>query len=153
VISKGTGVYVIMLAVFGAGLWAILSFGSIVLRAPTDLAGTWELRPPGTGKDARPAHTLVVEQSGRFFEVAIDGSPARSFKRVGEQVKPTGSDDDETMVAIRGSETELTFRGIRNGDEYDLSGTGVLAGQWKAQRVVRTYRKHPSDRASLHPGS
>ena len=69
-VNSAAAVYMIMLLVFAAGMWAILAYGS-TLRAPFDLAGEWELLPEGD-----PHADVVrmgIEQSGRFVRLRQPG--------------------------------------------------------------------------------
>jgi hypothetical protein len=151
VISKATSVYIIMLAVFGAGLWAILSFGSILLEAPTDLAGRWELRPEGA-PDSAAAHTLAIDQSGKYFQIVLDGThfPARQAQQ--EKItSPTSP--DEVRIALAGGGNELVFSGPADADAYWLETRGTAPGSWRAVRVARTYPKHLADQPAVKPAT
>jgi hypothetical protein len=73
-------IYILILAVFAAGLWLILKYGSATLVARQDLAGEWELSPlPGTGSELR---SLRIEQSGRYCNIVFNGIPALGMKLI-----------------------------------------------------------------------
>ena len=144
-ISKATSVYIIMLFVFGAGLWAILSFGSILLQAPTDLAGQWELHDPSAsvttdGGELIAAHKMTIDQSGRYFQIIID-QQRFSLKEADRKKFDNPTGPDEVRITISSGPNELTFFGVPNGDEYQLQSRGIAAGTWRAIRVARTYPK------------
>src|SRR3954468_9526830 len=117
-----------MLVVFGAGLWAILSFGSILLQAPTDLAGQWELHdanasPTTDGGESAAAHKMTIDQSGRYFQITID-QQRFSFKQAAHEVldNPTGL--DAVRIRMNSGPNELTFTGLPDSDEYQLESRG-----------------------------
>lgn len=147
VVSKATSVYIIMLAIFAAGLWAILSFGSILLHAPTDLAGKWELHPEDA-PESPAAHTLAIDQSGRYFQIVLDDKhfPARQTQQ--ERIT-SATDPDEVRIALSGGGNELVFSGPDDSDAYRLETRGTAPGRWQAVRVARTYSKHVADRPAV----
>src|SRR5262245_52937236 len=128
-----------MLIVFGAGLWAILSFGSILLQAPTDLAGQWELHDANAnsttdGGETVAAHKMTIDQSGRYFQITIDQQRFSLKQAAHERLdNPTGP--DAVRITVGGGPNELTFTGLPDGDEYQLHSRGAAAGTWRAIRV------------------
>jgi hypothetical protein len=140
--SKANSVYIIMLATFAAGLWAILSFGSILLRAPSDLAGKWELRAIGTSDDSKPEHQISVQQSGKYFQISIDGSE-HSLKMTRDDLIQNGK--DQAKIELSGTDLKMTFYGNADSDAYALQTSGALEGNWNARRVSRTYPKRQAD--------
>jgi hypothetical protein len=156
VISKATGVYIIMLVIFGTGLWAILSFGSIVLRAPTDVSGKWELRSlTNDDNSTAPAlHVMTVEQSGRYARVAIDQDKPRSLKLSQENLDTSSAGADRTRLTFVGSDdpnVTVIFDGKSGLDEYRVECRGPLQGEWRATCVARTYPKHAKDQPATRP--
>jgi len=132
--SRGTIVYLGMCVLLVAGLWAILRAGSR-LRAPEDLAGRWELRAVGPGKNAARHDELVIGQSGLFLDVAFSPGPRLGMKIVDQQPAPDGT----IAVKLAGGGAELTATGGPGGDEFQLQGTGAAAGLWEARRTARRY--------------
>ena len=68
--SRATLVYIAVILVSAAGLWAIVRAGQ-GLRAPTDLSGVWVV---GGEEPAVPEHlgeTVAIEQSGRFVQLTF----------------------------------------------------------------------------------
>ena len=132
--TRPTVIYVSMLVLFGAGLWAIISAGSILLRAPTDLSGQWELRPIGSAADASP-RTMLVEQSGRYFRIRIDDR-AHSLRLVSD--KP-----ERKTLSLQGDGIQVVFqRQVAEGEQYTLQATGsALQGTWNA---IRSNRPKPN---------
>ena len=66
--SRATLIYILMLVICAAGVWAIIRAGQR-LQAPTDLSGLWYV---GGEDPAVPEHlgeTVDVEQSGKFFRL------------------------------------------------------------------------------------
>ena len=154
-ISKATSVYIIMLVVFGAGLWAILSFGSILLQAPTDLAGQWELHDANATTDSGEsvaAHKMTIDQSGRYFQITID-QQRFSLKQAAHELLDNPTGPDAVRITMSSGPNELTFTGLPGGDEYQLESRGAAAGTWRAVRVVRTYprRENPHPAAGPTP--
>ena len=133
--SRGTFVYIVTLAVFGTGLWAILSFGSILLRAPEELSGEWQLFAPGAGPDADPVKMLAVDQSGRFFKVRINGD-VLDMTLIEERHEMHGAHELSRMV-LNGKTARLTFEGPRRASMKTLTATGAIPGTWTAKRVTR----------------
>jgi len=155
VISKATSVYIIMLVVFGAGLWAILSFGSILLPAPTDLAGQWELHDPNAnattdGGESAAAHKMTIDQSGRYFQITID-QPRFSLKQAARESLKNRTGPDAVRITVGSGPNELTFTGLPDSDEFQLESRGAAAGTWRAVRVVRTYPRRESPRPAARP--
>jgi hypothetical protein len=135
-ISRATFTYVVMLAVFFAGLWAILSFGSILLHAPEDLAGRWELSDVA---GAKPPGKMNVEQSGRFFKLTVNGSML-NLKLTGEEAIE-GRRADVKRIRLSSDSAKAVFEGVAGGDEFQLELSGPVSGRWMARRVERTYPK------------
>lgn len=144
--SKVTGVYITMLGAFAIGLWAILTTGSVLLQAPADLSGEWVLYPlePSGGNVESPMH---VEQSGRFFRVAI-GTTAASMK-LDSQTAPERPGASE--VRVSGSGMRLLFTGDPRSGEMRLETKGVLDGQWLAVRTIPGRRPTRTPTAASKP--
>jgi hypothetical protein len=132
-LSRATLVYLLMLLVFGLGLWAILSVGAIWLRAPADLAGRWKLIGP---EGAQHATEMRIEQSGRYFYILVGG------KRLDLKVQAAhvvGS--QELHLRLAGGEDVVTFRGPGRGDDFEVVFEGSHPGRWHAKRISRTYKQ------------
>ena len=67
--NRAAVVYLVMIVVLVGGLWGVLGVGGRLV-APDDLNGRWRAVEGGHG---RPG--VTVEQSGRYFELAVDGLP------------------------------------------------------------------------------
>ena len=132
-VSRATLVYLLMLLVFGLGLWAILSVGAIWLRAPEDLAGRWELIGP---EGEQSATEMRIEQSGRYFNILVGGKRL-DMKVVQAQV--AGS--QELHLRLVGGEDIVTFRGPGGGDDFEVVFEGSHPGRWHAKRTSRTYKQ------------
>ena len=139
--SRATFVYVLMLGLFGVGLWIIISYGTIKLRAPEDLAGRWDLFEVGAAQGDEPILSMTVEQSGQLFNIhagdrALDLTlieESRSMERAQRRVR----------LRLVGQGTAATFDGRRGGDEFEVQFEGPLRGTWLARRHLRTYVAHP----------
>ena len=71
--SRASVVYLLMIVVFVAGLWAVMAIGGR-LAAPEDLRGRWVAVE---GADAASRWSgMSVQQSGEFFQLAFDGGPS-----------------------------------------------------------------------------
>ena len=149
--QRGTFIYVMMLAIFGTGLWAILSFGSILLRAPEDLAGEWQLYDPQAEPDADPVKSMSVEQSGRFFKVRLDGD-ATDMKLIDEQ-RDMRHAQKRARLVLNGPTTRLVFDGVHNSNAYELRATGAVSGHWLARRTSRPEYDPKTGPATTHPSS
>ena len=142
-----------MLVVFGAGLWAILSFGSILLQAPTDLAGQWELHDANATTDSGEsvaAHKMTIDQSGRYFQITID-QQRFSLKQAAHELLDNPTGPDTVRITVGSGPNELTFTGLPDGDEFQLESRGAAAGTWRAVRVVRTYPRRENPRPAAGP--
>jgi len=141
--QRATSVYVIMLVAFGFGLWAIITTGSVFLRAPHDLSGTWELTPTVAGAQR---HELSIDQSGRFFRTFVDGQ-AHSMNLQSQQQRDGGLYE----IQLDGQTLKLLFRSVRGSNDYDLIGSGAMQGQWRAVQVKpATNRPGPTTAATQH---
>jgi hypothetical protein len=68
--SKANWLYVSLFAALAAGIWVIVTIGGSI-RAPTDIAGNWELHWEATPADHLPTQ-LHIDQSGLFVAATID---------------------------------------------------------------------------------
>ena len=106
--------YVLMVATFAGGLWAILRLGS-VLHAASNVAGEWQLR----WTDSQPGDNLpdrmTVDQSGRYLVATLksSGAPVRMDGRI------LSSRGDQPRFSLRNSTWKLQAR----LDENQLSGS------------------------------
>jgi hypothetical protein len=143
--KRATSVYVIMLIVFGIGLWAIITTGSVFLRAPYDLAGIWELRPQQASDNSGKVRELNIDQSGRFFRASIDGQ-AHSLTLDSEQHDPRG----QVQIKLAGTSLAVQFQSIPGSHEYLMSATGAIEGQWLAVRARTTAQRPTPPAATQH---
>jgi hypothetical protein len=151
--SRSTVVYIVMVAVFAAGLWVILGFGNRALRAPEDLAGDWEVRPPdGQGAPATP---MRVEQSGRFLKITFGGErKAVTMKMLDDKLADEADSADLRSITLEGDDRQARFRGLHRSDRWSLRiDGGAMTGDWRADLVNRTYprRKPTTQRAAATP--
>jgi hypothetical protein len=103
-LTTATAVYAIMLAVFAAGMWAILAFGS-TLAAQPDLAGEWEFsRDAASGAKSQ---RVVVDQSGRFIRMKFAGVEPRDFDLRIMHSQPAG--EAPQRIELRGENGPVTF--------------------------------------------
>jgi hypothetical protein len=124
--NRATLIYVVMIAIFGVGLIAILRLGR-GLRAPPDLAGKWQCEPGNK--------VMQIEQSGRFVEIDLDG--ARRTMRIAEQEAEAG---DRVRLTLVGHNESLDVSGPLHRDERDfVLSSGNLQLSWRATRVARKY--------------
>jgi hypothetical protein len=150
--SKANSVYILMLAAFVIGLWTIVSLGSIYLHAPADLAGRWELRPPDSSQETRPAHILSIQQSGRFLQIDLDGK-VYPMKMIRQEIVQSTVGMDELHIELASSTLKMIFQGRANTDAYQLHTHGLLEGNWNALRVVRTYPLRLVDQPATKPAA
>jgi hypothetical protein len=81
--TRASSVYVIMLLVFGGGLWLILLVGSTFLTAPPDLSGRWFLSdsPIADTQEFDPEDkSMAIEQSGKFLRLTFPETPPIDLK-------------------------------------------------------------------------
>ncbi|WP_428938754.1 hypothetical protein [Fontivita pretiosa] len=143
---RATSVYILMLLAFAVGLWAILSFGSLLLRAPTDLAGLWHVYSPGDEQSgADPLHVVRIDQSGRYFHINFDGQ-RMSLKQAGEQIDAARIGPDLVTIRLVNGQTELMFVGAADAEVYTLSARGRWNGTWRVVRVERPHSRRSRDR-------
>lgn len=165
--NRATAVYIIMGVVAIAGMWVILALGG-TLTAPPDLAGQWELLPPGekisvvekmgassvdpmaAGK--RPM--MAVEQSGEFFQVTFDDGPRLNLRLqpAKEGGNQPGARNQQAMV-LSGSSSRMTVSGMLGTDVVAVSLTGARQGQWTAHRVMHTFAGGPGGMGSGTAGA
>ena len=143
-LNRATVVYGGMILSCAAGLWVVLSMGERLVP-PEDLAGKWSLEPrnlaAGTAPKAAFGPGMDVDQSGRFFQIAIENGPQLSLKL----------DDQSYMdipgmrivrLALVGEPWRLTIEGPPGGDEMVLRIAGpqlAQSGEWTVRRLVRTF--------------
>jgi hypothetical protein len=140
--SRGWIVYILMFALLGVGLWAVLRIGA-KLRAPEEIAGTWKVRwetesPTGGAKEG----TLAVDQSGRFCTFHFDGN-RRSFSM--KMIEGTALDRNTTglpVARLEGDGYQVTLHSTAVQDSLRLELTGREQYRGLIDRVSR-----PGDRA------
>jgi hypothetical protein len=140
--NRATLVYILMLIGCGGGLWGILRAGA-PLRAPLDLAGTWDVLPGGTGGDLGP--TMTVEQSGRYVVVRFAAGPALELE-VERQQRPAAP-GGPSMVQLAGDGT--TLKAILSDGGRTMAGemTGPRAAAFTARLRTDT---RPGARGGKH---
>lgn len=125
--SKPTLVYATILAVCAGGLWAILRAGSD-LAAVTDVAGEWRIESgpigPTPGGVEPLGGTLVLDQSGRFFQVRFAGGRVIDLKATTTPLGRLG--DAPARFEMVGGPHRLALTVRRDGDrvagEFRLTG-------------------------------
>lgn len=132
--SRATYTYILMIVGFGIGLWAILSFGAILLRAPTDLSGRWKLH---SGNNSETSGDMVMDQSGRFFTVTIEGKTA-SLRLVKDEVTRATA-VDAVHLELAGEGLQLVMDGPADGEELRVRASGTVQGEWRAILTDATY--------------
>jgi hypothetical protein len=146
-VSRATFVYIIMLVVFGAGLWAIISFGSILLRAPEDLAGEWQLFAPGSTRDGvgddKPVKKMSIEQSGKFFKLHLNGTALDMTLAAERRYPERAIDKTELHLGDARGTTHARFDGEHDGHAFDVRFSGDVSGTWLARRVANRYGPVP----------
>ncbi len=135
--SRATFVYLLMLGLFGVGLWIIVSYGTIKLRAPEDLAGQWELFELGAALDDEPLLSMTVEQSGKFFKLHAGDRPMDL--KLSEETRFLEGAQRRVRLRLVGGGAAATFVGRRGGDEFEVRFEGPLRGSWLARRTHRTH--------------
>jgi hypothetical protein len=108
--SRPTVVYLVMLGCSVFGLWAILAMGRN-LKPPPDLSGQWQLTR-ATSEPAKTSSTMQVEQSGRFFQITFENSPA-----FGMQLTDASKAGN---VAMRGKSITMEFSGLDTPDSAQI---------------------------------
>ena len=148
--NRATAVYIIMLAVAVAGMWVILALGD-TLTAPTDLAGQWELLPPGekvSAVEKAAASTvdpmaagkspmMAIEQSGRFFQVSFDDG-TRLDLMLRRDADASASAAAQRAMELHGGHWDMRV-GLLASDVVDVTLSGPRSGHWTARRLMRTF--------------
>lgn len=144
--SRATTTYIIMMLGFGIGLWAILSFGNILLRAPTDLSGRWKLHST-ENRESEPVDEMVIDQSGRFFAVTLQGKKA-SLRLIKDEVTRSTT-VDAVHMELSGDGLQLAIDGPAEGEELHVRASGSVQGQWRATLADPTYPRRRTAGAEL----
>ena len=131
--SRPVVVYLVMIVVLVAGLWAVLEMGA-TLSPPEDLAGKWHLEPTAIGLEGAG---LIIEQSGRFFQVAFEHGPQLDLKL---------AEQSPSHLLLSNSHWQLAINGGVGSDDKMVQLTGEQNGQWTAHRVTRTFPQDVSAR-------
>jgi hypothetical protein len=146
--SRATVIYLLMLTLFGAGLWAILSAGSILLRAPEDLGGQWEIYATDSTADDEPLMEMSIEQSGKFIKLTLQDRPLDL--KLMRQTRSKEHHSGSIRLELEGSNSSASFEGPSGGDEFRLSLDGPIRGTWLARRTQRTYSRGAASPHSPH---
>ena len=112
--NKTYWTYLLMLAIFAGGLWAILRLGS-GLRAAPNVAGEWQIRWTDAGAGEALPERIIIDQSGRYLTATINRptAPVRLSGRI---------DSESSAVALRDSRRSWNLS-ARLDDNQILTGT------------------------------
>ncbi len=124
--SRPAVVYLAMIVVLVAGLWAVLAIGSHLV-APEDLAGKWKLQSTIHGI---PDENANIEQSGRFYQITFNDGKTLDLK---------WTDRTENVIHLANRDTKLTISGVMDSDDKTIELSGSVAGRWAAHRISRAY--------------
>jgi hypothetical protein len=157
--SSAGRLYIAMIATFAAGLWGIITLGSISLRAPLDLSGDWNLTPQDGPNDVNAPRKISMQQSGRYSHVVFEGDKKTSYelKRTVEQRQSQAAGRDQIVVTLAGDGMEMTFTGMaplpgeQPLDEYqlNLASKDGPSGSWIATRADST--RKPGAKPATQP--
>jgi hypothetical protein len=154
--NRASLVYIVMALCLVAGLWAILDFGS-GLKAPPDLAGTWEIEPDAAAVvapvTAPLGRSVQLEQSGRFLRLHFESGRVADLKMVADHVA-TG--DGRTLHAIdfTGRGWALSAVGDPKEDLMRMELLGPVSLSFMARRTHRTYPDDEKEiRATTRPAT
>lgn len=137
-LRKPIFVYLIILSLAGAGLWAIMSMSSSFQAAP-HLAGRWELRGE---KTSSASQRLSIEQSGRFLRVAIGDGEIHDYRLTTHSategtIQPADKNDKESLsfILLAGgdarfvwTQSDQTAATVYSGKRVSAEATGNGAG-------------------------
>jgi hypothetical protein len=127
-INRAGGVYLVIFALFAAGIWAILEMGNALLTAPRDLSGVWQYSGPKTD-------SFTIAQSGRFLRFTVDGGPR--FDVVMASTSPPNSQN----LNFDGQGWHVTESGQALGDTLSFtfqppaSSPAPASGTYQRQRI------------------
>lgn len=111
--NRATVVYIFMIVVGAAGLWAVLQAG-VDRRAPVDLNGEWSLRAIESSPKGGPvAQRWMIEQSGCFVRLSFDGGPFEDYRL-------TPGRDDHGSAELHGPKGVLFVRKEVDTDELEI---------------------------------
>jgi len=129
-------VYILWLVILAAGMWVIISFGSL-LHAREDLAGDWELAPEQPIAGSQTGH-MKIEQSGKFINLILNDSKPLSM-RITEETTVDERFAMHKRIVLSADNATATFEGRQHGDLWRLSLDGPVRGNFVARLVDRTY--------------
>lgn len=141
--SRGWTVYILMFAMFGVGLWAVLRVGS-ALEAPAEIAGTWKVRWESDSPTSGPEEgTLTVDQSGRFCTFHFDDEHGRSFSMKMVEGSALGHEKPgRPWARLEGDGYRMTLHSTAVQDTLRLEIAGREQYRGLIDRISR-----PADRA------
>ena len=129
-------VYILWLVILVAGLWLILSFGSL-LHAREDFAGDWDLIPEEPSAGTLTSH-MKIEQSGRYLRITLPEDRALRVRIIDEQTIDNRFADHKRVI-LSGDGAKATFEGRSRGDLWRFSLEGAVHGEFVAHLTDRTY--------------
>src|SRR5258708_33610234 len=114
--NRATIVYGAMILGCALGEWAVLSFGERIV-APEDLAGKWTLvsRLPAGAKGAAFGPGITIDQSGRFFQMAIDNGPKLNMEL--EQQTYLGAPGQAVTMELVNGPWRMVVEGMPRSDD------------------------------------
>jgi hypothetical protein len=133
--GQSSYIYILWVVILGAGLWIIISFGSL-LHAREDLAGDWDLTPERPASGEKPS-SMHVDQSGQYLILLLPGKRL-SMKMTEERVVDEKFGEHKRVV-LQGDGSTATFEGRTGGDLWRLSLGGAMHGDFVARLSDRTY--------------
>ena len=120
--------YVLMILIFGAGLWAILRVGNR-LRPARNISGEWRVQ--WSGEHGALPDRMTVAQSGKFI-TAVFLEPER-----GRGVRMKGQlDISPARLSLRGANPDVSMTATLDDAGQVMAGRieGGASAAWRATR-------------------
>ena len=134
--SKTKGSYIVMIGIFGLGLWGILHFGA-TLRAAAYVAGDWQVR--WNAPSARPPlpDRLTIEQSGRYLNAMLRRLDSSAAVRLRGELHASPDRAGISEIRLASSDERWQMTATFQEDDQRMSGRlkSGQPGNWEARRI------------------
>ena|SRR5687767_8387649 len=147
---RGYVVYILMFAVLGIGLWAVLRIGA-KLQAPAEIAGEYRVQwETGSPTDMGYHGVMRIDQSGRFCTVHFDEKRTMGLKIIDGTALGEG-DPKRPLARMSGDGYVVTLypTAVQESVRVEISGRDEHRGT--ADRISRPGARAAGETKPLAP--
>lgn len=134
--SKTHGSYLVMIGVFGLGLWGILHFGG-TLRAAVYVAGDWRVKWNAPAANPPLPDRLTIEQSGRYLYATLRRPDSSGAVRLRGELRAFPDRNDISEIRLTSSDDRWRLTATLHENDQRITGhlSGAPRCDWEARRI------------------